>query len=458
MAKKQTKTVEEERQSRKDILRARRHQEQLRQVRLGVAIVIGLLVLVMVVGIVNEFFLVPGRAVATVNGEAITLAQWQDRVTLERAQRIAFLEGQYDAFEGNVGIIQQFYSQVIIDLQDPEQLGQTVLDTMIEETIIRQQAQVRGIEVTDAEVDAAIGEYFFYYGGDSPTPQPTATATVMPTPSLTPIPTAVITEVVPVEEVLPTATTGPTSTPNPTATPVTEEAFQEQYGDLLAQYREYGADEQTYREMVRATLYRERLQAALGVENEVDTSAEHASMFVLQLATEADANEALAMIEADGFLTVWNTVHSTPVDATDAAFVGATAREYLWQTEDTLAATIGVETAAIAFTLPLDEPSGILIDTSNAETPVYYILQVSGREVRDLPQSTIDTENATLLSALVDAQLAENVEITDFWRARIPSRPLLDPKFLVQPTAVPTEPVTPTPVLIAPTPTADSGS
>lgn len=459
MAKKQIKTAEEERQSRKEILRARRHQEQMRQVRIGIAIVVGLLVLVALVGVVNEVFLIPNRAVATVNGEKITLQAWQKRVVYDRAQRIISLERQYEAFGGDVGIIQQFAGQTIIDLQDQnaQTLAENTLNTMIEETIIRQQAEARGIKVTDADVQETIGGYFYYYGGESPTPLPTGTATVMPTPSLTPIPTPVITDVVPTTEPFPTPTLGPTGTPLPTATPVTEESFNQEYSDLLARYKKYNVDEDMFRETVRAGLYRERLQDALGVENEVDTVGEQASVFILQFATEADANEALALVSAEGYLTLWNTVRSTPLGTTDAAFTGATATEYLWQTQDTLVSTIGADAAAAAFSLPIDEPSAVLTQAVEATgTSQYYIIQVSGREVRDLPQSMIDAEKASLLTALVNAQLAENVETTTLGQTRIPKRPLLDPKFLAQPTAAPVEPtipaVEPTVPAVEPTP------
>lgn len=62
---------------------------------------------------------------------------------------------------------------------------------MIDELLIRQEAQSRGIEVTEEEVNAAIGERYSYYDGGLPTPVPTGTNTPVPTPSLTPIPTVV---------------------------------------------------------------------------------------------------------------------------------------------------------------------------------------------------------------------------------------------------------------------------
>ncbi|MCB0057855.1 MAG: SurA N-terminal domain-containing protein, partial [Caldilineaceae bacterium] len=205
MAKKQTEIPEVAgRQTRKEELRARKQQQQLRQVKIAVGIVLGLLVLVVLVGVITEFFIVPNRAVATVDGEPIALRDWQERVVFERAQRIIFLENQYEAFAGDVGIIQQFAGQTIVDLQSPEVLAQDVLDSMVDETVIRQEAEARGITVTDADVDARIAEQFNFFGGESPTPVPTGTATAVPTPSLTPIPTPVITDVVPTSTPFPT--------------------------------------------------------------------------------------------------------------------------------------------------------------------------------------------------------------------------------------------------------------
>lgn len=132
------------RQSRKEILLARKQEQQLRQVRLGVYIVGGLLLLILIVALVNEFFVVPNRAVAVVGGEEISLQEWSDRVTYERAQRITFLENQFVAFDENVGIIQQFAGQTINDLIDPEGLGQATLNQMVDEVAIRQAAEARG--------------------------------------------------------------------------------------------------------------------------------------------------------------------------------------------------------------------------------------------------------------------------------------------------------------------------
>ncbi|MEZ4589640.1 MAG: SurA N-terminal domain-containing protein [Chloroflexota bacterium] len=161
MAKKQDKlTGDEQRQSRKEVLLARKQAQQTRQIRLGVAVVGGLLLVVFLAAIINELIIAPNQAVAIVNGEEISLSDWQDRVRFERAQRIILLENQLEAFQGNVGIVQQFAGQTINELLLTEQLGQAALNQMIDEVVIRQAAEARGITVTDAEVDAEIAATF----------------------------------------------------------------------------------------------------------------------------------------------------------------------------------------------------------------------------------------------------------------------------------------------------------
>ena len=83
MAKKSKTTSEDEalqRQSRKEILIARKNERQLRNIRIAVITVAALIVLVLGIAAVNEFFLIPNRAVATVGDTAIPLRAWDARV------------------------------------------------------------------------------------------------------------------------------------------------------------------------------------------------------------------------------------------------------------------------------------------------------------------------------------------------------------------------------------------
>ncbi len=152
MAKKQTTNETEDskgqsRESRKEILRARKQEEQLRVIRIAAVIVGIILLLVLGIAVVNEFILTPNKSVATVNGVGISLRDWQARVEYERAQRIMTLESQLESFNGDIGLVQQFSGQTIVELigENAEGMGEAVLDRVVDEEIMRQAAEERGL-------------------------------------------------------------------------------------------------------------------------------------------------------------------------------------------------------------------------------------------------------------------------------------------------------------------------
>jgi len=285
MAKKPQTTPESEaqqRQSRKEMLIARKHERQLRNIRIAVISIGVLIALVIGIALVNEFLITPGRAVATVGDTQIPLRDWEARVKFERAQRIIFLENQLESFGGDVGIIQQFAGSIINELFDSETMGQDAINAMANEVVMCQALEERGIAITEADIQARIGEAYAFYGeGVSPTQPPDPTATIQPTPSLTPIPTAVITEEVPTLTPFPTPTAGPTATPAPTATPVSEEEFLTQYTDFMAQLSDLGVSEATYRSIIRSQLCSEQLTEVLTEERAISRVAPQASIFLI---------------------------------------------------------------------------------------------------------------------------------------------------------------------------------
>jgi parvulin-like peptidyl-prolyl isomerase len=446
MAKKRKQsTAEEQRQTRKEVLLARKQAKQNRQIRLAVVGIIALLVVDFVVGVVNELLVKPTQPVASVNGVEIPLGEWQDRVRFQRAQLIIGIEDLEETVGGDIGLVQQFAGQQMNLLLEPQVLGQLVLEDMIDDQIIRQNAEVRSITVTEEEVDARIEENFNYHDGESPTPFPTATPTVMPTPSLTPIPTAVITEVLPTNTPAPSPTAGPSATPLPTATAVSLEAFQEEYTSTVERFESYGVSEEAYREFIRGQLYREKLTESLAEGEGFLTEDEQVSFYLLAFDTETEAEEALAVLEEDDFLTVWNTIRSRPNDP-ESEDTG-TASEVLWRRQDALEGLYGEEAANAAFELEIGEVSDILVDeaATEEESDRYYIINVTGREVRPLSESAIQQEKDQLMTNWLDGQARTNVESFDLWQANVPQQPFLDTRFLAQPTAAAPQPTIPLP-------------
>lgn len=455
MAKKRIdRENDERRRSRKEILRERRYERQTREIRLAVVGVVGLLVLVLVAAVVIEYVVRPNQAVATVNESPVTLREWQNRVRYQRAQFIISLEDQLEAFQ-DISLVQQFSQQQLSLLQQPEVLGELVLEQMIDEEIIRQAAISRGIEVTDAEVQERIGEQFSYYGGGLPTPTATASPTIEPTPSLTPIPTEAITETLPANTPAPTPTAGPTMTPRPTATAVSEEAFQEEFDTLLERFGDLGVSAETYRSVVRAQIFREELADQLAETEQLSREAEMASIYTLTLESEEMAQAAQQAIDELGYLETWNRVRSgVEVDVPlDVEALEGTASEVVWRTEAQLEQQYGSAVAEAAFALPIGEPSSVLTqtvpmggaDAGGGDQTVYYIIQPSGREVRDLSESAYENLKQQLVSDMVAEQreggLAQ-ITIDPVWRTRVPTTPILDPSFLAPPPTQP--PVAPT--------------
>ena len=204
--------------------------------------------------------------------------------------------------------------------------------------------------------------------------------------------------------------------------------------------------------------------------------AEMASIYTLTFESEDAAQDALEQVEDEDFLTVWNTIRSRPADdlTTDDSDTGEeeeadpTVSEVLWRTQEQIEQQFGQNVAEAAFELPIGEPSEVL--TQTVQTPdasgeatddtVYNVIQVSGREVRDLTEAAIENQRQQLVSDLVTEQrqggLAQ-INIDQIWRARVPTQPILDPSFLAppptQPAPLPTQPPAVTPTTI---PEADS--
>ena len=439
MAKKRIESTEDkQRQSRKEMLIARRHEQQTRRVWMLVSAVVGLIAAVLILGIVNELVLKPSRPVAAVNEVEITLDEWRDQVEYRRALLVSRISDIADLVAGDVNQIQQIAGLELQTLGDPELLGQQVLDELIEQELVRQEAEARGISVSVDEVQASLEERFYYFGGDSPTPQPTPTETIMPTPSITPIAQEGLTETIQLLTPTPTPTTGPTVTPMPTPTAISLESFEESSGEWFNRLNDYGVDEALFRNEIEQDLYRERLIDALALEGELSDLAEHASIFYIRFGNEDEANDALEAIESSDYLTVWNTIRNAVVeeDGEDSAIAG----ELLWRTADNLESILGPDLSGEAFELDIDEPGSVIVVPAQTEDGAdsFFIIMVSGREVRPLTESAFDNAKQQIYINWLDEALLSNVLRFERWRANIPQRPLLDTRSWIYPTPVPT--------------------
>src|SRR5512134_1937160 len=146
--------------TKKHMARLERERRQINLIRgvaiAGVLIVVGLLAYGYLR--LNVFSL--REPVAEVNGETIRTGEWQERVKFQRAQMVNTYN-QYAFFQQSFGgDYSQQMQEIQFNLSAPETVGQQALDRMVEETLIRQEAEKRGITVSAEEVETSIRENF----------------------------------------------------------------------------------------------------------------------------------------------------------------------------------------------------------------------------------------------------------------------------------------------------------
>ncbi len=179
MAKRKPRAEEEVRElTRKETRLHARERERNRRLYIGVGIAIGLALLVIVAGLVKTFVLDPNSTLASVGDDKIVTQQFWKRTKLEQSQmenqrvRLQDLEKQF----GGQGFFTQQINQLQTTLSSPFALGMQVLNNMIDEKVVAQQAKTRGITVSDEEVEKALREEIAAGVGTVTQAQATATA------------------------------------------------------------------------------------------------------------------------------------------------------------------------------------------------------------------------------------------------------------------------------------------
>ena len=201
--------------------RERRQSKIVQWLAIGIAafILIGLPVILFLDGTIslgnfNVNYVMRNRPVARIGDEVATLNDFQVNVRLQRQsllnQYITY--SQYAQFGLDVS---QQLTQIESQLapESSETIGQNVVDSLVNDLLIRQEAKKRGITVNEEDVQARIREIFGYYPDGSPTPTLTPTEIVFPTLSAKQL---AIVSLTPTETATPEGTL--TETPVPTST------------------------------------------------------------------------------------------------------------------------------------------------------------------------------------------------------------------------------------------------
>ncbi len=450
--------------TKKHIARLERERRQTNLIR-WIAISIVVIVLGLIgYGYLNENYLKKIQPVARVGEEEITTAQFQARVRLQR-QQIIGQYAQYYQFSQMFGMdlssqLQQFEFQ--LSASGAGQLGQGILDSMINEVLLRQEAEKLGITVSEEEIQERLQAAFDYYPNGEPTatvtptevtlptisaeqaaivtitptpgPTETATQTETPTPTLTVTPdltTTATATLEPTATVEPsatptstatepptqTATPAPTSTPLPTSTPVTKEGFEETFASSMESFSELGFSEADYRNLVKLDLLRAKMfdyvtRDIKPVEEQV--WARH--ILVIDEETALDARRRL--LRGDDFAVVASELSLDTSNKDQGGDLGWFGRGVM---------VTAFEEAAFS------QKPGEIGNPVKTEFG-WHVIQVIGHEDRPLTadqfeQAKQNAFNEWLSDLRAKAEEAGLIEIFDYWKERVPLDPDLASAF-----------------------------
>ena len=335
--------------------------------------VVGLLI----IGIVQERIIQPTQPVAIVGEGEITTAEFQGRVSLAQWD----LTDQYSRLQGflqNLGddptTLSAFQSQLTNigqQLANPLFVGSSILNLLIEEELLEQEAARRDIEVSEDEVDTFIEERRGFFGEQQAT----------------------------------TAEPEVDGTPSPTATPYTRELYERNLEAHLTNIGAFGVDEATLRAEARAILLRNRLEADL--ESEVEGTQEQVWARHILVEEEQEAVDLLARIE-DGeewgdLASEFSLDESNKEQGGDLSWFGRGRMVEPFE-EAAFAGEIGEIVG------PVETDFG------------WHLIEILGHEDRDLDASSFGLAVSQALDALI-AEIRETaeIEVLDYWVDRVPS-------------------------------------
>jgi peptidyl-prolyl cis-trans isomerase D len=438
--------------TKKHIARLERERIQRRNVLIVSIIVFVTVVGLITYGVLHQNVIQPRQPIAIVNNERITTREYQTFVRYQRRQLIQQYISTYQNMQFFAGDsdTEAFFIQTLQQIQlqlDPTSLGQQVLNDLINDRIIRQEAALLGITVTNEDIDTYIQQAFGYYPeGIPPTPtlQPTPipTSTLSPTqlalfpPSPTPsedsTPENGFTETPFVEitvtpdleddfdktpEASPTQTETPELTPTATLepTPYTFEQYQLDYQDLLENLKqEINFSERDLRRLIESQLYRTRLLETMSFN--IEEVREEVWARHILVDDQETAQIVVRLLENGEDFAELAAIYSN--DSSNRDMGG----DLGWFGSGMMV----VEFEQAAFQLEIGEIS------DPVETQFgYHIIQKLGHQERPISSQELAQlrENEFNLWLLEQRQIAEP-EILPYWIDRTPTQPTIPPALL----------------------------
>lgn len=414
--------------NRRHVARAQKEAEERRKVLMAMGGLLAVIVAILAWGYIQTYVVAPKKPVAVVNGQEIPRDLYQKRVEYKRFildDQISLIQQQYqqfaDTFKDSPDFLASFKQQTDQQLNQlySQRFGsdRAVVDDMIEEILVSQEAEKRGITVPEDEVTATIDRVAAARQGgvteasaqETVTARDNATATAA---MFTPTPTLTTT----------TATTPTAVRPTPTINVLS--------GDALTQARtswettitdKTGLTPDEYHALLRVELLRQKLQDAIGAEAPSTALQAHARH--IMVATEDEAKQVKARLDAgEDFAALAQELSTDTGSAADGGDLG-------WFPE-------GVMVSAF-------NDAAFSLDVGTISDPIqssfgWHIIQVLAREDHELdPQFLSNEKSKAYNNWLKDARATADLQ--DLWTTDdAPPDPLAQQQQQSAPAALPT--------------------
>lgn len=430
--------------TKKHLARQQREQLQRRYILIGSVVVLVLVLALVGYGLLDQFYLQPRSPVATVNAEKISIRDFQAQTRYARQGLInqAVQTAQFMQYFGSSPETAASFQNQLFQIQaqlNPETVGQNVVDQLVDHALVRQEAEKRGITVTQEEINKALQEGFGYFPEGTPTVEPTLpvvpTSTLNPTqlalvpPTSTPTATPTITataeltataEITPTSEATATPSVEPSATPTlaPTATstPYTLEGYQTEYQKALDGMKEsIDFREADLRYVVEMQLYSEKLMDAVLQDLNVTPEQEQVWARHILVADEETAKTVIDRLnEGEDFAALaaeLSTDTSNKDRGGDLQWFGRGVMDPAFE--------------EAAFNLNVGEISQPVQSQSG-----WHVIQALGHETRSLSDSEYQQyRQREFQNWLTDQREKAAVEINDErWKANVPAEPTLPPE------------------------------
>ena len=363
--------------NRKHVAIADREQRIRRWILIGTAVVIVTVVGLVVYGFLQVRLIQPTQPVAIIDDGEVTTAEFQGRVALAQwnlANQYSSLQQVMQILGDDPATLSAYQSQLTNigqQLANPLFIGSSILDLLIEEELLEQEAARRSIEVSEAEIDTFIEERLGFFG----------------------------------EQQAATAEPEVDGTPSPTSTPYTRELYEINLEAYITNVGAFNVDEATLRAEARAILLRNRMEADF--EGEVESTQEQVWARNILVEEEQVAADLLARIE-DG--EEWGDLASEfSIDESNKEQGG----DLNWFGRGRMVTAF--EEAAFAGEI------GEIVGPVETDFG-WHLIEILGHEERDLDGSAFSLAVSQALNTFIsEIRESAEIEILDYWVDRVPS-------------------------------------